>query len=1154
MRKRVDRENVALGNIVAAKREDVGGINRREIVTSALTGVAASLAGRRKAAIAKANTDAPLPSPPVELRCEHLINPVGVGLAKPRLSWRFGAVHQADASMRPTAWQVQVASNPKGFRRPDLWESGWVNENENGTLYRGKLLRPLQQCYWRVRVRDGAGRQSAWSEMAVWTVGFLSRSDWKAKWITDPILARPENYPRVPIHCYRSQTATRPDEQKWIVVDLGREVDIDAIELKPSRPDFLPADYRSFLYPVRFYVEAWANNNSMKYRVVDHTHADVPSPRPPALPVTRFKFTRMKARFVRIVCTQLAHWDCEYWAFSLGGIAVYSGLHNVATGAKVRCLDSVETDGISKDFLTKADNKVVFKTYPPGYRIQREDYMESPLCWDIAPPERLVVDVPGMPPGHTVIRTAMMRRNFNIPSEVRKAWLLITARGFHQTWINGRPISASRLAPGFTEFNQRVLYDMHDVTHLLQVGPNSVASLLGYGWYSGHMNLFNMCYIFGNVPKLLAQMEIELVDGRRMQVLTDEEWKSSIDGPVRYSDLLAGECQDLQRDGTAWKAASFDDSAWPRSHGISLDVDDALITWRICQSASVQKALRPVSSRQVGTDAWLFDFGQEIAGHCRLRTSGKAGSRVTLHHAECLTPEGTIDRANLWDALQRDDVILSGGSHDLFEPTFTYHGFRYVLAQGLSRRPDFQTLSAVPVRTDLSTTGKFICSNPLWNKIMEAVRWTQWNLLFDVPAGCAARAERLAWMGDIRDCVPTALMNMDFAAFISKYLQDARDSQLPQGQFCDITPHAQLRGSTICAGSPGWADAGVTMAWDLYVATGDPEVLHRHYDSMRRWVDYVYHNNPNFLWLKALGMNWGDWLSAGSPVTPKTLAATAYFAHSADIVGRSAIVIGEHRDAEKYHELYCNICRAFVKRWVRADGSIWGDAQGSYALALQFGLLPKHLINPAMDHLATAIAKNKGHLTTGFLSTRALMQALSRFGRHDLASRMLNQVSRPSWGYMVDTIGTTMWESFNAYIKGHIVKLSLCHWTWSSIGEWLWRFAAGLSPDEHQVGWRRFTVEPRPTSEIRWCQAHYRSASGPIELDWREHHHQLKLQLALPACSTALVKIPAIRLSDVLINRRPVVNFPAASHAQLTSGQAVFELPGGRYEVLTRTG
>ncbi len=1086
------------------------------------------------------------PLRPVNLRCEHLANPMGVDETTPRFSWHL---HCNDATLRglyQTAWRVQVASSSEKFNEPDLWDSGVVISSDMASHYAGPPLSSRQCCFWRLQITDNHGHLSPWSNVACWMMGFLSPSDWKADWITDSVLADPENMPRVPIHCYRSEISDRADSVKWIVLDLGQRRLIDSLELAPSRPAFLSTDYKSFLYPVRFYVEVSSDANFRDAQlVVNHIHADLPSPRPPAIPVPRFTFKPVQARFIRLMVTRLAYWDCRYWAFSLAGFSVYSKEKDVAVGAVVTCKDSIETQQVSKRYLTTGKVEVTFETAPPGDPWRPLDHLVSPQNWNIAAPSALVVPVDGMPYGHTISRVPMLRREFHLDAGVHKATLYVTARGFYEISINGQHVSDSQLAPGFTEFNKRILYNVYDVTKLLYQGNNAIGALLAYGWYAGHMNLFNMCYIFGYVPKLLAQLEIQLVNGQSVTVCTDKYWQSTLNGHIRYSDLLDGECQDLRMNIRDWNKPGYEAIGW--QHIYTIPRDDAALSWHLCQSARRQMTMRPVVRNEISQGIYRYDFGQEFAGYCRLNVTGPSGTHITLRYGECLLENGHIDTLNLWDALQRDDVFLRGEGREVFEPHFTYHGFRYVEVSGLPNPPDADTLIGVPVRTDLTTISEFACSNPLWNKLMKAVRWTQWNLLFNIPAGCAARAERLGWLGDIRDCLPTAMLNMDAAAFFSKYLQDSRDSQRPEGQFCDITPHAQLRGTDLACGSPGWADAGVIMAWDLYVATGDRHILAKQFSSMERWVNFVHSHNPNGLWLNNLGENWGDWLSAGTPVTPKDLAATAYFARSADYLARSAGVLGKTAEAYNYNILFQNIRRAFTARYVKSDGSIVGDAQGSYALALEFNLLDEPIIPKAINKLVAAIERNNGHLTTGYLSTRALVECLSSLGRHDVASRMVNQITRPSWGYMVDTIGTTFWESFNAYEKGKPVTMSLCHWPWSSIGEWMWRYVAGLIVDEHAPGWSHFIVWPRPTPEVRWCRARYHSPRGEIAIHWYLRKKSLYLDLNVPMNTSATVYLPTNNQQHVMESGKPLSVASGINLIDLRDGIIKMDILGGRY-------
>ena len=311
---------------------------------------------------------------------------------------------------------------------------------------------------------------------------------------------------------------------------------------------------------------------------------------------------------------------------------------------------------------------------------------------------------------------------------------------------------------------------------------------------------------------------------------------------------------------------------------------------------------------------------------CRLKADGPAGTHVRLRHAEMIKPDGSLDVTTLWGTQQREDYILDGKGERTLEPHFTYHGFRYVELTGLPGELKPDSLIGVNLRTAAHITSTFECSNPLYNQIQKASDWTQANLLFDLPAGCGARSERLAWMGDIRACVQSLLFNFDSAALLTKYTSDIRDDQHADGRFTDIAPHAHLTGTTIAVGTPGWADAGVSLPWDLYVNTGDKRMLAEHFDAAKRWVDWVHANNPDFLWRNKHGEDWGDWLSAGSPITPRDLGSTAFFAHSADLVSRMALALGRKQDAETYAELFQHIRRTFVKNYVSENGIIGGVA------------------------------------------------------------------------------------------------------------------------------------------------------------------------------------------------------------------------------------
>jgi alpha-L-rhamnosidase len=573
--------------------------------------------------------------------------------------------------------------------------------------------------------------------------------------------------------------------------------------------------------------------------------------------------------------------------------------------------------------------------------------------------------------------------------------------------------------------------------------------------------------------------------------------------------------------------------------------------WQRSQPVRVTRQMRPVTVKEVKPGIYVFDLGQEITGWCRLKVNGPAGTHLTVRHAEVCGPDGNLNVRNLWGVAQQEDYLLDGKGERTLEPHFTYHGFRYAEVAGLPYPPRADTLVAVNVHSDLPDASEFTCSNELYNRILDRARWTQRNLLFDVPTACAGRSERLAWLGDVRPCVQSACFNFDATAFFSKYAQDIRDAQKFDGPYRDITPHGPLRGSDAATGSPGWSDCGVSLPWETYVNSGDRRVLEAHYASAARWVDYVAAHNPDFIWSQARGRDWGDWLSAG-PASPKELGATTFFAHSADLLSRMAAALDRKADAEKYATLFANIRRAFLQKYVSAEGVIAQSpgsddgrlAQSNYALALAFGLLDEPIKSRAVSHLCSAIQAANGHPTIGFWSTAGLLLALSANGQHAEAAKMLALETPPSWGYMANQ-STSFWESFNADARNQ----SLNHWTHSSVGEWLWRDIAGLNPDEAHPGYASFVVHPRPCAKVSWCKAQYASVRGPIQIAWRNEAKQFTLELTVPATASALVYLPTVDSQAVRESDRPLAQAAGIKRLRQDGMEMVFQVESGSYRL-----
>lgn len=1141
-----------------------------------------------------------------DLHCEARSNPAGIDEPQPQLSWIIKSDRRGEVQ---TAYQILVASTPQRLAEDqgDLWNSGKVASDATAQVgYAGQNLPSLTRCFWKVRVWDRDGQPSAWSPPAAWSMGLLNPADWHARWISDPVLADPANRPMTPIHCYRSELASQSDVDKWIVLDLGSAKRMDAVDIIPARPRGQNWDFRTVMYPLRFKVESADSRDFHDGQVVvNETADDVPNPRGDSC---RFSFPAVTARYLRLTVTRLARWDGQNYGLALGGISVFDGSQSIGVGATVECSDSMESDLWSKKYLINDQVTVALADSPA-----------------------LDVGMPDTIKKFTVSRVPLVRREFKLASEVRRAVLSVSARGFYEVRINGRRVGDELLAPGYTDYGVRLLYQTYDVTDLLQRGTNAIGALVGYGWYAGHMNLSENRCIYGYFPQFLAQLDIELSDGTRATLGTDGQWRSTLDGPVRWSDLLDGEGYDCRREMTGWDQPGFDDHNWQPVW--SQPRDTVPLVWQRSQPVRAIREFTPIAVKEVKPGVYVFDFGQEITGWCRLRADGPAGTHVRLRHSEMVLPDGNIDVGSLMGTLAEEDYILDGNGERMLEPHFTYHGFRYVELSGLPGQLKPDTLVAVNVRTDAAVAGHFKCSNELYNRIQAASFWTQANLLFDVPAGCAGRSERLAWMGDIRPCVPSLFLNFDAAPLLTKYVGDIRDDQAPDGRFTDIAPHAHLRGTPVGVGSPGWADAGVSLPWDIYVNTGDKRLLAEQFGSARRWVDVIHASNPDLLWRNNRGMDWGDWLSAGS-ATPKELGATAFFARSADLLSRMAQVLGRTNEADEYQALFQGIRHAFVKSYVSDAGIIGGnppaktvirdvtpivrsrakngnlnftvsndalggdpdpfqtktlhltvrvgnqlveqvfaegsqvnlggqndqplaivsavyghdttdlgDTQGSYALALHFGLLDEPLRSLAAKRLDELVITNKHHPTTGFWSSIELLLALSDAGYNADAAEMLDQHGKPSWGYMAE-YNTTFWEAFDANTQ----NLSLNHWTHSAVNEWLWRNVAGLNPDEQHPGYQSFTIRPRPTKEVTWCQASYDSIRGTISSDWKRVGNKFTLAVSIPANTTATVFIPTTGSDLVTESGQPAFQSKGVTLLRSDAGTMVYRVLSGRYQ------
>jgi alpha-L-rhamnosidase len=510
-----------------------------------------------------------------------------------------------------------------------------------------------------------------------------------------------------------------------------------------------------------------------------------------------------------------------------------------------------------------------------------------------------------------------------------------------------------------------------------------------------------------------------------------------------------------------------------------------------------------------------------------------------------LNPDGTIYTKNLRTARATDSYVLKGGGEETWEPRFTYHGFQYVELTGYPGTPTLESVIGVVAHSGLAETGEFACSNPIVHKLYRNIVWGQRSNYFEVPTDCPQRDERLGWTGDTQVFIRTASYNMDVAPFFTKWLVDLADAQFPDGRFPDTAPRMTPNAAA------GWGDAGIICPWTIWRVYGDTRVIEKHYQAMARWIEFLNKRSPGG-WSPALG-SYGDWLNVKDP-TDIGLISTAYFARSAGLMAEMARALGREDDAQKYDELFRTVADAFTRRYVKDDARIEGDSQTAYLMALKFNLLPEPMRDAASARLIEKIKERDGSLSCGFLGVNLLLPTLTEVGRDDVAYRLLTNTRYPSWGYSITQGATTIWERWNSYTKdqgfGNPSMNSFNHYAYGSAGEWMFEAVAGIDTDG--PGFKRILIHPRPGGDITWVLASYNSIRGKISTDWSIEGHSFKLDLTIPANTTAIVYVPAAGPDHVTESGRPAAQAESVRFLRMEQGDAVFEIGSGSYAFISK--
>jgi alpha-L-rhamnosidase len=733
-----------------------------------------------------------------------------------------------------------------------------------------------------------------------------------------------------------------------------------------------------------------------------------------------------------------------------------------------------------------------------------------------------------------------LRKSFEVKSPVQRAVLYVTALGLYEVHINGQRVGDHVLAPDWTDYRRRVRYQTFDVTGLLKRGGNAMGALLADGWFSGHIG--NGGYEFyGRQPAFLAQLEVTYQDGQTERIVTDDSWRMH-GSPIISSDFMLGEDYDARLEIKGWDKPGLDESQWS---AVGVREESALqLDPQVMPPVRELFKLSPKTIKTSGPGSWICDLGQNMVGVVRLKVSAPAGTRITLRHAEMLNPDGTLYTANLRGAPSIDHYVCHGGGGEIWQPRFTFHGFRYVEISGLARRPAKDAITGIVIGSDTPRTGEFACSDARLNQLESNIQWGQRGNYISIPTDCPQRDERLGWMGDAEVFIHTASYNADVAAFFTKWLVDVDDAQSPAGAFSNVSPNP----SNDKGGVPAWGDAGVICPWTIYEMYGDRRVLERHLPAMIKWVDFLKSHSDGLIRDRDRGEDFGDWLSIHAD-TPKDLIGTAFFAYSTHLLAKSCRVLGRETEADKYDQLFADIKTAFNQRYVTRDGHVQGETQCSYAMALKFDLLPEDLRPQAGQYLAADIKAKGGHLSTGFIGVSYLLPVLTQAGQADTAYGLLQQDTFPSWLFSVKQGATTIWERWDGWTpeKGfqNPGMNSFNHYSLGSCGEYLFGFIGGIRPAS--PGFKTILIDPVIRDGLTWAKTSFASIHGKIATAWKVKGNRLTLEVVVPANTTATVIVPAQSITDVTEDGKCVTNAKGVRFLRQEDGKALFEVGSGKY-------
>lgn len=743
----------------------------------------------------------------------------------------------------------------------------------------------------------------------------------------------------------------------------------------------------------------------------------------------------------------------------------------------------------------------------------------------------------------------MFRKEFEIKKTISNARVYISGLGYYELSINGSKIGDHVLDPGQTDYEQRVFYAVYDVTKEIRNGKNAVGVILGNGWYNQtvvNTKKFGWGDVIYGKPRLIAQIHIVYTDGTEELITTNNSWKGST-GPIISDNIYLGEFYDARLEKPGWNKPGYDDSKW---EGVDLvDGPGGKLEFQKIQPIKKIKTVKPIQITNPRPGIYVCNMGQNFAGWAKLKVSGQKGQTIELRFAETVFDDGMIDPASTGvyatNTIQTDKYTCKGSGTEEWEPRFTYHGFQYVEVTGFPGIPSLENLEGIVVNTSLEQTGTFECSDQMLNKIHNTILWTTLSNVHGIVTDCPHR-ERCQWLGDI--LAEMMAYNFNSPLILEKFVHDIETGRRG-GPPNHIAPGRRTGGKA----SSDWGSTFIQLPYYIYLYYGDISVAKDHYEGMTFFMNYLQSIAKDYI----ISEGWGDLFEPGSVKskrTPNALTSTAFFYYDAKLMKEMAIVLGKKDDQQKYTELMENIKSAFVKRFYNEQDKNFGSQTGD-AIALNFGLVPKSNENAVAESMKKDIVeKYNWHHSTGHMGTRYIYGELSRFGFGDVAQKMLNQTTYPSFGELFLRGATTVWEYWGEkeIDETSAGTRSRNHPFQGGFDVWFYNGIAGINPDPIYPGFKHIILKPQIFGTLNFAKASYHSLYGLIKSEWQLKDKNLTWNVSVPVNTTAEVFVPTSNDSEIIETGIKPENSKGITFLRKESNYTVYSVGSGNYKFVVK--